>query len=268
MINMYISNYCLSFIHIWRIIMKKIIRRVLATVLITALFMSFTLTAGAAVKTMPDGGTFDPAFYAATYPDVAAAFGTDENLLYQHYVMFGKTEGRLPYAAGAPAAPKAAQPAAPAAPAASFTYDYRGIRLPLPAYVANKLAIEPDGSVIAFDEHPSGSVGLIITGDEIDISEFRGLEPVLFELFLAAFNEGFGLQNTKVVMFNDLPLMGLPARQLLMTGSMNGRPVTFYGYILIKGNQLILVSLSGIDNPPRDFCNDLNLTMAGARIIN
>ena len=58
----------------------------------------------AAVKVMPDGGLFDAAFYAAMYPDVAAAFGANETLLYQHYLTNGKAEGRLPYAAGTGAA--------------------------------------------------------------------------------------------------------------------------------------------------------------------
>ena len=66
----------------------------------------------AAVRVMPDCGLFDAAFYAAAYPDVAAAFGTNEALLYQHYTACGKAEGRLPYA-------KSAAAAAPAAPAAA-----------------------------------------------------------------------------------------------------------------------------------------------------
>ena len=49
-------------------------------------------------KQMADGGLFDAAYYAATYPDVVAAFGTDEAMLYNHYVLYGKAEGRLPYA--------------------------------------------------------------------------------------------------------------------------------------------------------------------------
>ena len=52
----------------------------------------------AAPKTMPDGNVFDAEFYANTYPDVKAAFGTDETALYNHYLMFGMKEGRLPYA--------------------------------------------------------------------------------------------------------------------------------------------------------------------------
>lgn len=43
-------------------------------------------------------GKFDPAYYAAAYPDVAAAVGTDANALYTHYVTYGRLEGRLPYA--------------------------------------------------------------------------------------------------------------------------------------------------------------------------
>lgn len=54
--------------------------------------------AEAAVKTMPDGGLFDPSFYAATYDDVYKAFGMNEALLYQHYLLCGMKERRLPYA--------------------------------------------------------------------------------------------------------------------------------------------------------------------------
>lgn len=80
--------------------MKK--RALIAIALLTLVFGSVTVQA--APKTMPDGGTFDAEFYAATYPDVQAAFGTDENLLYRHYLEYGKAEGRLPYAAGNEAA--------------------------------------------------------------------------------------------------------------------------------------------------------------------
>lgn len=49
-------------------------------------------------KQMADGTLFDAVYYASTYPDVAAVFGTDEAMLYNHYVLCGKAEGRLPYA--------------------------------------------------------------------------------------------------------------------------------------------------------------------------
>ncbi|MBD5498406.1 MAG: CAP domain-containing protein [Lachnospiraceae bacterium] len=41
---------------------------------------------------------FDPVFYAQTYPDVAAALGTDAGALYNHYITYGRNEGRLPNA--------------------------------------------------------------------------------------------------------------------------------------------------------------------------
>ncbi|MBO5070692.1 MAG: hypothetical protein J6C37_10075 [Roseburia sp.] len=52
------------------------------------------MSVDAAPKTMPDGTVFDAEYYAETYPDVAAAIGTDETSLYNHYVQYGKAEGR------------------------------------------------------------------------------------------------------------------------------------------------------------------------------
>ena len=60
--------------------------------------MCYSQTVVAAPQQMADGNLFDPAFYAAAYPDVAAVFGTDPNMLYMHYVLAGQAEGRLPYA--------------------------------------------------------------------------------------------------------------------------------------------------------------------------
>lgn len=68
---------------------------------VVAIFLSvlmFGTTAFAAPKTMPDGGVFDPDYYARQNPDVVTAMGTDENTLYQHYKAYGQKEGRLPYA--------------------------------------------------------------------------------------------------------------------------------------------------------------------------
>ena len=55
------------------------------------------LSALAAPEVMPDGNIFDAEYYAENNQDVVNALGTDKTLLYQHYVMFGKAEGRLPY---------------------------------------------------------------------------------------------------------------------------------------------------------------------------
>lgn len=76
---------------------EKLVKAIAA---ISATMMLFGMTAFAAPKTMSDGGTFDPEYYAQQNPDVVAALGTDENVLYQHYLNNGKAEGRLPYANG------------------------------------------------------------------------------------------------------------------------------------------------------------------------
>lgn len=61
-------------------------------------FHLFSLDIMAAPKTMSDGQLFDAKYYADTYPDVKAAYGYDETKLYEHYLAFGKNEGRQPYA--------------------------------------------------------------------------------------------------------------------------------------------------------------------------
>ena len=37
---------------------------------------------------------FDPVYYSNKYPDLKEAFGTDAELLLQHWATFGKREGR------------------------------------------------------------------------------------------------------------------------------------------------------------------------------
>ncbi len=74
--------------------MKKIIAT-LATIGTVALT---PLSALAAPQLMPDGAIFDAEYYAQNYPDVVSALGTDADALYQHYLVAGKNEGRLPYA--------------------------------------------------------------------------------------------------------------------------------------------------------------------------
>ena len=76
---------------------KTVLKLVLALTTVLAFVLIPSVKSEAAVKTMPDGGLFDPSFYAATYPDVYAAFGMNETLLYQHYKLCGIKENRLPY---------------------------------------------------------------------------------------------------------------------------------------------------------------------------
>ena len=46
---------------------------------------------------LTDGTLFDPAFYAASDPEVVKAFGNDPNALLQHYLLFGRYENRPTY---------------------------------------------------------------------------------------------------------------------------------------------------------------------------
>lgn len=56
--------------------------------------ISQSMSAQAAPKKMKDGTVFDAEYYAKTYPDVVAVYGSDEMALYQHYVEYGKKENR------------------------------------------------------------------------------------------------------------------------------------------------------------------------------
>lgn len=71
--------------------MKK--RTILLLAAVSAMLASST-TVCAAPERMPDGTIFDVDYYAQTYPDVAMVTGTDSAALYQHYINFGKSEGR------------------------------------------------------------------------------------------------------------------------------------------------------------------------------
>ncbi len=77
--------------------MKKSFVRLSA--ILTAVFciIGFRFTVNAAPVKMADGQLFDATYYAQKNPDVVAVFGTDQNMLYLHYSLCGKTEGRLPY---------------------------------------------------------------------------------------------------------------------------------------------------------------------------
>ena len=83
-------------------------KKFLATLTLIGAVVASPLTVLAAPKTMPDGTVFDAEYYAQSNPDVVAVLGTDAGVLYQHYVNFGKKEGRLPYAQSSAATTNAA----------------------------------------------------------------------------------------------------------------------------------------------------------------
>ena len=70
--------------------MRRKIIKVIATAGMVAGMMMFVPTRAMAAE------KFDPAFYAATYPDVVAVLGTDVNALYNHYLTYGQEECLMP----------------------------------------------------------------------------------------------------------------------------------------------------------------------------
>ena len=69
-------------------------------------------------STSTTSSVFDPTYYAAKYPDVVAALGSDPAMLKAHYDICGKAEGRYANAAEEQAAIQAAQAAQAAREAA------------------------------------------------------------------------------------------------------------------------------------------------------
>ncbi len=76
--------------------MKRKILAVTAMVLV----LSSSMTAFAAPKEVQSGGekfTFDAEYYAQNNPDVVAALGNSADAMLQHYVQYGRAEGRKAY---------------------------------------------------------------------------------------------------------------------------------------------------------------------------
>jgi len=76
---------------------KSILKRFAAIAAATMM----TVTIGNPIHVMAAEGEFDPVYYGTVYPDVAAVFGTDAEALYNHYIIYGQKEGRIPYAGAA-----------------------------------------------------------------------------------------------------------------------------------------------------------------------
>jgi len=66
------------------------------TILVVALCVicGMHVNVKAAPLKMPDGTVFDPIYYADSYGDLKKSFGYNEQLLWSHYVNFGRKEGR------------------------------------------------------------------------------------------------------------------------------------------------------------------------------
>ncbi len=96
----------------------KIIRNLVIAMASALLMIGVSaLEVQAAPVKMADGTMFDAAYYASAYPDVVAVFGNNADLLYMHYQLCGKAEGRLAVA------PSSAAPALATGTAAAGTFD-------------------------------------------------------------------------------------------------------------------------------------------------
>lgn len=82
--------------------MKKKTRNLVAIIMLAFILVGITGGIAMLQHSMAAPGQFDPIYYAQTYPDVAAALGTDATVLYNHYITYGQKEGRIPYAGGQP----------------------------------------------------------------------------------------------------------------------------------------------------------------------
>lgn len=77
--------------------MKRKLTKLLSLILLNTVFISSNLSVNAAPVIMADGTLFDAEYYAQTNPDVVGVLGNDADVLYNHYMNNGKTEGRAPY---------------------------------------------------------------------------------------------------------------------------------------------------------------------------
>ncbi len=73
--------------------MKKKLISLAAAVM---LFVCAGMTVCAEPVAMEDGTVFDAEYYAENNPDVVAVLGADAAVLYQHYLLCGRAEGRAP----------------------------------------------------------------------------------------------------------------------------------------------------------------------------
>ena len=77
--------------------MKKIFLLSVTIVILFVFPIFCQLLVHAAPITTSDGQVFDAEYYAQNNLDVVTAFGTDFQSLYQHFILFGAKEGRIPY---------------------------------------------------------------------------------------------------------------------------------------------------------------------------
>lgn len=76
---------------------KTILSTMLSLVATLIMVLTSTTTANAQVYAPAEPAGFDAAYYASSNPDVYAAYGDNYDALLNHYLTYGKFEGRKPY---------------------------------------------------------------------------------------------------------------------------------------------------------------------------
>ena len=135
--------------------------------------MMFGMSAFAAPQKMSDGGIFDPQFYAQTYPDVTAAFGTDTNALYRHYKIYGQKEGRLPYDPAA-LAENGSQPTI----ISVKQYDTGWVPYGATPRIQNTLRSSLNGDVITLQTRSDGTVIMTESANSRTLDIFTPISPL------------------------------------------------------------------------------------------
>lgn len=129
-------------------------KKKIMTALLAIIVLGNSLTALAAPEIMPDGTVFDAEYYAQMYPDVVAVFGMDADALYQHYINYGRAEGRSGSANGSNDAVSVTDNAAEP----SLVYpDYALVQDIVGRYNKNRLkGITPENKIIVAVEDTTG----------------------------------------------------------------------------------------------------------------
>ena len=216
-------------------------KKKIMTALLAIIVLGNSLTALAAPETMPDGTVFDAEYYAQMYPDVVAALGTDADALYQHYINYGRTEGRSGSANGSddavPVADNATEP--------SLVYpDYALVQDIVGRYNKNRLkGITPENKVIIAVEDTTGHTEKIyddqILGDEQTV--FMYFNAPAFdnnEFWIYTYNENGEVYNGLLKKVNangkyniwpvDTSITNNVTRMVMIEGRIDGNYVAYY----------------------------------------
>ena len=118
-----------------------------------------------AISLPTNAAGFDPAYYGARYPDVVAVYGDSSEALYDHYVHFGKREGRFQNAEEEAASASSATVQASAPASGYSTYVDVDIAAQTVTYYVDGQAVFQSpcvsGNVSANNDTPKGTFKIV-----------------------------------------------------------------------------------------------------------